>query len=109
MNRYPPAPKCPTHEIFMRFKSGQFPRRYYLCPCCRDHWQETGETDGRVGLTRVFREEPMALAPTSGPPAVERVPVPCYRPHIGPGTVALAGLGAFFLLRAIVRSGRRGG
>jgi hypothetical protein len=51
-NTGPPAPKCPTHKIFMQFKYGEFPHRWYYCPTCHDHWIECGICFGHVELKR---------------------------------------------------------
>lgn len=51
----PPAPKCPKHRIFMQFFSGVWPRRFYYCPECHDHWRECGEDrDGQTRLMTAF-------------------------------------------------------
>jgi hypothetical protein len=120
MKRFQPAPKCPEHRVFMKFRVGSFPHRTYFCPCCRDHWRERGLDDGEVDLVRAFRSaEPSAPPTTSLVPVAQEVvrtervyepyPVPEYRavPTVHPVVTGLAIVGGIAILGAILSSGRR--
>lgn len=50
----PPAPKCPAHKIFMQYKHGKFPGRWYYCPECHDHWKECGFLLNQVTLKKAY-------------------------------------------------------
>ena len=49
-----PTPKCPKHRVFMKFHSGEWPHRFYLCPLCRDHWREHPGSMGKTDLHKAF-------------------------------------------------------
>ena len=56
MENFVPSPKCPKHRIFMKFKGGKWPRRFYFFPECRDHWRECGtDIDGQTKVMTAFR------------------------------------------------------
>jgi hypothetical protein len=51
----PPLPKCPVHDVFMHYRSGEFPRRFLFCVQCDDHWVECGRNlDDQYVIRRAF-------------------------------------------------------
>jgi hypothetical protein len=101
--RYAPAPKCPTHRVFMRFRSGTFPNRFYLCPQCRDHWREDGQRNGQVTIIRAFAPPVTEFVPVRSS-AVQESAGRCSRSHVGPGTMLLAAIGGLALLSLLLGS-----
>jgi len=51
----PPIPKCPEHDVFMQYHSGEFPRRFVFCPECNDYWLECGANyKDQIRIERAF-------------------------------------------------------
>jgi hypothetical protein len=51
----PPIPKCPVHDVFMQYHSGEFPRRFVFCPECNNYWLECGKNyDDQILIRRAF-------------------------------------------------------
>lgn len=50
----PPIPKCPKHNVFMKYHSDDHPHRWLFCPECNDYWRECGTSLGRTEIKPAF-------------------------------------------------------